>query len=103
MGEGYQAQIHDLFTVLTATGAITTDPQLTTVDVEADSELTRGTSVADTKDFWERDPNAAIITDAPAHTIEHAWSLFDDASHILSRIAAGDAALEKLRHLRAGD
>ena len=39
MGEGYQAQIHDLFTVLTATGAITTEPQLTTVDIEADLSL----------------------------------------------------------------
>lgn len=103
MGEGYQAQIHDLFTVLAATSAITTDPQLTTIDIEADSELTRGTSVADTKDFWERDPNAAIITAIDTATIEHAWTLFDDACHILSRIAAGDAALEKLRHLRAED
>ena len=103
MGEGYQAQIHDLFTVLTATGAITTEPQLTTIDIEAGSELTRGTSVDDTKDFWERDPNAAIITATDTATIEHAWTLFDDASHILSRLAAGDAALEKLRHLRAED
>ena len=103
MGQGYQAQIHDLFTVLAATGAITTEPQLTTIDIEADSELTRGTSVADTKDFWERDPNARIISHTDTATIEHAWTLFDDASHILSRIAAGDAALEKLRHLRAED
>ena len=103
MGEGYQAQIHDLFTVLTATGAITPESQLTTVDVEADSELTRGTSVADTKDFWERDPNAHIITSTDTATIERAWTLFDDACHILSRIATGDAALEKLRHLRAED
>lgn len=103
MGEGYQAQIHDLFTVLTATGAITPEPQLTTVDVEADSALTRGTSVADTKGFWERDPNAAIITATDTATIDHAWTLFEDACHILSRLASGDAALEKLRHLRAED
>lgn len=103
MGQGYQAQIHDLFTVLAATGAIPIDAQLTTVDIEADSELTRGTSVADTNDYWGRDPNARIITHAPAATINHAWTLFDDACHILDRIAAGDAALEKLRHLRAED
>lgn len=103
MGQGYQAQIHDLFTVLTATGAIETDPQFTTVDIEADSDLTRGTSVADTNDFWDREPNAHVITDIPDDTITRAWQLFDDACHILSRISAGDAALEKLRHLRAED
>jgi len=103
MGQGYQAQIHDLFTVLTATGAIITTPQLATVDIEADSDLTRGTSLIDASHFWDRTPNAHVITDVPDDTFTHAWQLFDDACHILSRIASGDAALEKLRHLRAED
>ena len=72
----------------------------TTVDVEADSELMRGTSVADLRGIWERDPNCRLVTHAD---VEKAWDAFAWACDIHARIAAGDVVLEELRHLRADD
>src|SRR5699024_8435414 len=51
-GEGYLAQIHDLLTVMIALGKITFSTRKVTVDVEADSELMRGTTVADLRGHW---------------------------------------------------
>ena len=100
VGEGYQAQIHDLLTVLIALGAVEHEHRVTTIDVEADSDLTRGTSVADLRGIWEREPNCRLVTNAD---IDAAWSAFAWACDIHARIAAGDVALEELRHLRADD
>ena len=100
VGEGYQAQIHDLLTVLIALGHVEYTWKDTTVDVEADSELMRGTSVADLRGIWEREPNARVVTGAD---IEMAWGWFTWACEVHAKVAAGDAEIVELRHLRADD
>lgn len=99
VGVGYRAQLHDLLTVIVALGG-TGAFRLSTVDIEPSSPLTRGTSLADDGSFWDRDPNARILTDAD---IDAAWSSFTESCGILARAAAGDAAIERSRHLRADD
>ena len=100
VGEGYQAQIHDLLTVLIALGLVGYSWKDTTVAVEADSELMRGTSVADLRGIWEREPNARLVTDAD---VELAWGWFTWACEVHAKVAAGDAEIVELRHLRADD
>lgn len=63
-GEGYQAQIHDLLTCMIALGRIPFEATQTVVDIECDSPLMRGTTVADFKGHWQRRPNARLVTDA---------------------------------------
>ena len=63
-GEGYQAQIHDLLTCMIALGQIDFEVVETTVDVEAESPLLRGTSVADLRNHWGRAHNARLVTSA---------------------------------------
>ncbi|GAB3919024.1 nucleoside hydrolase [Microlunatus endophyticus] len=76
--EGYLAHVHDPFAAAVALdpGIVRTQPAV--VDVELAGSLTRGTTVADTRGFWGRQPNALIATetDVPA--------FFDD---LLSRLA----------------
>lgn len=70
-GEGYQAQIHDLLTTMIALDRITFDAVETTIAVEADSPLLRGTSVADLRSHWDAPHNARLVTAADvdaAHT-----------------------------------
>ncbi|GAA1463856.1 nucleoside hydrolase [Williamsia maris] len=60
--EGYIAHMHDPFAA-----AVALDPTITTtrpacVDVELVGTLTRGTTVADERGMWGREPNAAIAT-----------------------------------------
>lgn len=62
-GEGYLAQIHDLITVMIALGRAPFTTREVTVDVEADSELMRGTTVADTRGHWGRKANALLVND----------------------------------------
>jgi len=100
VGEGYRAQIHDLLTVLIALDLVGYQSTETTVAVEADSELMRGTSVADLRGIWEREPNARLVTEADA---EAAWERFGWACDVHAKVAAGDAEIEELRHLRADD
>ena len=100
VGEGYQAQIHDLLTVLIALGLVDYSADETTVAVEADSELMRGTSVADLRGIWEREPNARLVTDAD---VDAAWERFAWACEVHAKVAAGDAEIVELRHLRADD
>ena len=69
-GEGYLAQIHDLITVMIALDRIPFASREVTVDVEADSELMRGTTVADLRGHWNRKANALLVSDvdiAAAH------------------------------------
>ena len=103
VGEGYQAQIHDLLTVLIALDLVDYQATETTVDVEADSELMRGTSVADLRGIWERDPNTRLVTDVTDEGIAAAWERFDWACEVHAKAAAGDAEIVELRHLRADD
>ncbi|QGU04298.1 nucleoside hydrolase [Corynebacterium comes] len=63
-GEGYQAQIHDLLTCMIALGTIPYEDVSTTIAVEADSPLLRGTSVADLRGHWDRPHNARLVTSA---------------------------------------
>ncbi|MCH6196327.1 nucleoside hydrolase [Corynebacterium mastitidis] len=63
-GEGYLAQIHDLFTCMIALGRIPFTVREGRVDVEADSELLRGTTVADLRGHWGKKPNARLVQDA---------------------------------------
>ena len=100
VGEGYRAQIHDLLTVLIALDLVDYQATETTVAVEADSELMRGTSVADLRGIWEREPNACLVTEAD---VEAAWERFGWACDVHAKVAAGDAEIEELRHLRADD
>ena len=62
--EGYQAQIHDLLTCMIALGRVDYATIETTMDVEAQSPLLRGTSVADLRNHWGRAHNARLVTTA---------------------------------------
>ena len=86
-GEGYQAQIHDLLTCMIALGTIPYEDISTTIAVEADSPLMRGTSVADLRGHWHRSHNARLVTAADI-----------DAAHAeLTRAARTLAALWAVR------
>lgn len=67
-GEGYRAQIHDLLTCMVALGTVDYIATDTTIRVEADSELLRGTSVADLRGHWDAPHNARLVraADIPA-------------------------------------
>ncbi|MDY6054705.1 nucleoside hydrolase [Micrococcus sp.] len=60
--QGYIAHLHDLFAAQVATGQADAVAEPTVVDVEADSELLRGTTVHDSRDIWGRRPNARRVT-----------------------------------------
>lgn len=62
VGVGYCAQIHDLAAAMVMLGRVPTVCADATVDVEADSELMRGTTVADWNgEYWQRPPNARVL------------------------------------------
>lgn len=82
--EGYQAQIHDLFTCMIALEKIPFQSVHTTIDVEADSPLMRGTSVADLRNHWNKDKNAILVT---AADIDSAWAEFHRAIRQLAQTA----------------
>lgn len=60
--QGYIAHLHDLVAAQVATGQADVTLQATVVDVEADSELLRGTTVHDDRHIWGRRPNARRVT-----------------------------------------
>ena len=66
--QGYIAHLHDLFAAMVATGEAGFEDRLATVDVETESPLTFGQTVADFAGMWKRAPNARIVTgnDPPA-------------------------------------
>ena len=78
-GEGYQAQVHDAVTAIVALGACGYDAVPTTMDVEVDSPLLRGTSVADLRGHWGREPNSflvrAIDVEGAHAELERGWRL----------------------------
>ncbi|WP_342319525.1 nucleoside hydrolase [Corynebacterium mayonis] len=98
VGEGYRAQIHDLLACEIALGTVLFDAPLTTIDIEADSELMRGTSVIDTRGIWERENNAHVVTTAD---IDAAWAEFERACGVHARFTNG--GLAAIRHARAED
>ncbi|MGV0394673.1 nucleoside hydrolase [Corynebacterium uberis] len=82
-GEGRAAKIHDLAACMIALDAVGYRATEATVDVEADSTLLRGTTVADTRGMWSRPPNARVVTDVD---VSGAQSLLIDA---LGHLPAG--------------
>lgn len=76
--EGYLAHVHDPFAAAVALDPRIVGTQPAVVDVELTGTLTRGTTVADTRGFWKRPPNALIATSTDVD------AFFDD---LLSRLA----------------
>lgn len=60
-GEGYLAQIHDLLSCMIALDNIPFTTREVTVDVETESPLLRGTTVADLRGHWDRPVNARLV------------------------------------------
>lgn len=60
--QGYVAHLHDLFAAMVATGEVCFEERPATVDVETESPLTFGQTVADFTGMWKRAPNARIVT-----------------------------------------
>lgn len=63
-GLGLMAQIHDLLTCMLALGKVSATTYPAAVRVEAESELMRGTTVADTRNMWGSPLNAEIVRKA---------------------------------------
>ncbi|QYF91360.1 nucleoside hydrolase [Arthrobacter sp. PAMC25284] len=60
--QGYVAHMHDAFAAAAAAGRTSVTARLATVDVETDSPLLIGTTVADYRGLWGLPPNARIVT-----------------------------------------
>ncbi|MEL4358045.1 MULTISPECIES: nucleoside hydrolase [unclassified Luteococcus] len=61
--QGYVAHLHDLFAAQVAAGHAEARLLPSVVDVEADSELLRGTTVRDDRGIWGRQPTARVVVD----------------------------------------
>ncbi|MFP5313422.1 MAG: nucleoside hydrolase, partial [Actinomycetes bacterium] len=61
-GQGYLAHVHDFFAAGVAAGTLEYDVRPATVDVETDSPLLLGTTVADFRGLWAAPPNAMVVT-----------------------------------------
>ncbi|MEW1811830.1 nucleoside hydrolase [Pseudarthrobacter phenanthrenivorans] len=60
--QGYLAHVHDFFAAGVAAGTLEYTARPATVDVETDSSLLAGTTVADFRGLWGAPPNARIVT-----------------------------------------
>lgn len=60
--QGYVAHLHDVYAAQVATGEAYAPTRTTVVDVEAGSELLRGTTVCDDRGIWDRRANARLVT-----------------------------------------
>ena len=85
--QGYIAHLHDLFAAQVALGTAQIRTQATVVDVEADSDLLRGTTVHDDRHIWGRRPNARRVVDADPAGV---FAAFAQAASAAAR--AGDDA-----------
>ncbi len=61
--QGYLAHVHDFFAAGVAAGTLEYRARSATVDVEVDSAMLRGTTVADFRNLWGHPPNARIVSD----------------------------------------
>lgn len=61
--QGYVAHMHDAFAAAVAAGRTPYRTRLATVDVETDSPLLVGTTVADYRGLWGKAPNARIVAE----------------------------------------
>ena len=60
--QGYLAHVHDFFAAGVAAGTLEYTARPATVDVETDSPLLAGTTVADFRGLWGAPPNARIVS-----------------------------------------
>jgi len=60
--QGYLAHVHDFFAAGVAAGTLEYTARPATVDVEAESPLFAGTTVADFRGLWGIGPNARIVS-----------------------------------------
>lgn len=60
--QGYIAHVHDYFAAGVAAGTLEYQTRLATVDVETESELLFGTTVADFRGLWGKPANARIVS-----------------------------------------
>ncbi|MDO5634730.1 MAG: nucleoside hydrolase [Micrococcus sp.] len=80
--QGYIAHLHDLFAAQVALGVAEFSTTATVVDVEADSELLRGTTVQDDRGIWGRSPNARLVTGNHPAAV---FAAFAQAAGVLAR------------------
>ncbi|MFF2347738.1 nucleoside hydrolase [Pseudarthrobacter sp. NPDC058119] len=60
--QGYLAHVHDFFAAGVAAGTLEYTARPATVDVETDSPLLMGTTVADFRGLWGGPPNARVVS-----------------------------------------
>ncbi|HKU03121.1 MAG TPA: nucleoside hydrolase [Arthrobacter sp.] len=60
--QGYLAHVHDFFAAGVAAGTLEFTARPATVDVETDSPLLMGTTVADFRGLWGAPPNARVVS-----------------------------------------
>lgn len=80
--QGYIAHVHDYFAAGVAAGTLSCTTRLATVDVETDSPLLIGTTVADYRNLWGKPPNARIVSG------NHPAAAFDELVSSLGALAA---------------
>lgn len=73
--QGYIAHLHDLFAAQVASGRAWAPMRTTVVDVEADSELMRGTTVRDDRGIWGRSPNARVVSRNDPERVFHDFAM----------------------------
>jgi purine nucleosidase len=61
--QGYLAHVHDYFAAGVAAGTLEYSTRPATVDVEVESAMLMGTTVADYRNLWNRPHNARIVAD----------------------------------------
>jgi inosine-uridine nucleoside N-ribohydrolase len=79
--QGYLAHVHDFFAAGVAAGTLDYSTRLATVDVEVDSAMLRGTTVADYRNLWGHPYNARIVSD------NHPGAAFDELVESLGALA----------------
>ncbi|HEY8701209.1 MAG TPA: nucleoside hydrolase [Arthrobacter sp.] len=87
--QGYLAHVHDYFAAGVAAGTLEYSTRLATVDVETDSPLLAGTTVADYRSLWGQPPNARIVSDN--YPVAAFDELVKSVGSLARRLAEGDA------------
>lgn len=80
--QGYVAHVHDMFAAQVAAGRARITTRATVVDVEAGSELMRGTTVCDDRGIWGRQPTTRLVVG------NHPQEVFDEFARALSVVVA---------------
>lgn len=80
--QGYVAHLHDLFAAQVASGRARVELATTVVDVEADSDLLRGTTVRDDRGIWGRRPTTRLVVR------NHPAEVFDAFAHSMATLVA---------------